>query len=577
MLPMMIRGGKLTFHNVNMFRQVMTVTVILTVLAGAIFWSCKTWFSYDPYERYALASYYWADMKLSLPGPKEKVTQNYRYAKGQEYVVRSLDLKQNEALQIWAKDFERRMQHNAWLSLWFMIGFFFLICTSWIWRGKIKKEKEIKSGNRIVEPKELKKLIKGELSPIHIRGINLRKNSETQHFIISGTTGAGKTTSLSELLPQIRELKQRAVVVDTTGEFVASYYREGRDILINPFDDRTVGWSPFMDCVTHYHYDELAAALISQISNESFWTENARIIFAETLKHCERIKKMDMQYVLDILLKYSLKDLYEFLKPTNAATLVDPAGDKTAQSIRTHLVSALRPLEYLVMDRESFSIRQWVQNEKDDSWLFLTSTQDQLETLRPLLSALTGIAIKSLLACPKDIDRRLWYIFDEFSSLQKFSALTDALKGIRKFGGCVVMGLQGLPQLEKIYGHAEAKEIIGLLNTRLVFANNDPDTARRLSDMMGEQEVQEAVEGISYGASDFRDGVSINDQNKIKPVISASDIMTLNNLEAFLKLPGNLPVTKVVYKNTYLPLKNQEFIPIKNYDSSMLIEKKQER
>ena len=575
MLPMMIRGGKLTFHNVNMFRQVMTVTVILTVLAGAIFWSCTTWFSYDPYERYALASYYWADMKLSLPGPKEKVTQNYRYANGQEYIVRSLDLKQNEALQVWAKDFKERMEHNAWITLWFMLGFFFLICGSWIWRGKIKKEKEIKSGNRIVEPKELKKLIKGELSPIHIRGINLRKHSETQHFIISGTTGAGKTTSLSELLPQIRKLKQRAVVVDTTGEFVASYYREGKDILINPFDDRTVGWSPFMDCATHYHYDELAAALISQLSNESFWTENARIIFAETLKHCERIKKMDMQYVLDILLKYSLKDLYEFLKPTNAATLVDPAGDKTAQSIRTHLVSALRPLEYLVMDRESFSIRQWVQNEKDDSWLFLTSTQDQLETLRPLLSALTGIAIKSLLACPKDIDRRLWYIFDEFSSLQKFSALTDALKGIRKFGGCVVMGLQGLPQLEKIYGHAEAKEIIGLLNTRLVFANNDPDTARRLSDMMGEQEVQEAVEGISYGASDFRDGVSINDQNKIKPVISTSDIMTLNNLEAYLKLPGNLPVTKVVYESTYLPIKNQEFIPIKNYDSSLLIEKEE--
>jgi len=223
------------------------------------------------------------------------------------------------------------------------------------------------------------------------------------------------------------------------------------------------------------------------------------------------------------------------------------------------------------MDREIFSIRQWVQKEQDDSWLFLTSTQDQLETLRPLLSTLTGIAIKSLLACRKDLDRRLWYIFDEFSSLQKFNALTDALKGIRKFGGCVVMCLQGLPQLEKIYGHAESKEIIGLLNTRLVFANNDPDTARRLSDMMGDQEVQEAVEGISYGANDLRDGVSINDQNKIKPVISASDIMNLNNLEAYLKLPGNLPVTKVIYENTTLPAKNQEFIPMKNYDPSILM------
>lgn len=41
--------------------------------------------------------------------------------------------------------------------------------------------------------------------------------------------------------------------------------------------------------------------------------------------------------------------------------------------------------------------------------------------------------------------------------------------------------------------------------------------------------------------------MSLNDQKKVKPTVSATDIMALNDLEAYLKLPGDLPVTKVQF------------------------------
>ncbi len=45
----------------------------------------------------------------------------------------------------------------------------------------------------------------------------------------------------------------------------------------------------------------------------------------------------------------------------------------------------------------------------------------------------------------------------------------------------------------------------------------------------------------------IRDGVSLSAQQKIRPLIPSSEIMKLNNLEAFLKFPRNLPATKLTF------------------------------
>ena len=90
------------------------------------------------------------------------------------------------------------------------------------------------------------------------------KDSETQHMMITGTTGSGKTNCFHHLLPQIRTLGQRALIVDTTGEFVSRYYREGKDIILNPLDARSESWSPWVECTEDYHFEELASNLIPQ-------------------------------------------------------------------------------------------------------------------------------------------------------------------------------------------------------------------------------------------------------------------------------------------------------------------------
>ena len=566
------KGGQVTLHNIRMIRQVLTVTLILSLIGGVLFWGTKTWFDYTPYQRYLIGSAYWAEVKLAVSGNNEKETQIYRYENGKEHLVRSIDIKRNKAIQFWIKSFESQMLKNCLLSLWFMGGFFLLICVFWIWRGNVRRAKEIVSGSEIVDPEVLQRLLKNQniASPFTIGDVNLRLNSETQHMMVCGTTGTGKSTCFYHLFPQIRAQGQRAVIVDTTGEFVSRFYRPGKDILINPFDERSVRWDPWIDCRFPYHYDELASAFIPQTGQDSFWASSARTVFSESLQHLSRHNTKSIDALLHLLLETSLKELFVALRNTSAASLIDPAGDRTAMSIRSHLTPYLKNLRYLSSDKvgsrppPAFSVRDWVQNEantkktekepangspeeSDQQWLFIASTPDQRETLKPLMTGLMSSAINSLLSSEPHQARRLWFIIDELACLNKQEALPKALAEIRKYGGCLAVGIQNIPQLQGQYGHAETKSLTSLFNTKVIFRNGDPETAKHMSQMLGEQEVKESMENISYGAHQMRDGVSLNEQKRLKPVVSANDIMILDDLEAYLKLPGNLPVAKVKF------------------------------
>jgi len=573
------RGGQITLHNIRMFRQVFVVTVLVTVLSGMVFWGAKTWFDFTPYQRYIITSAWWADIKLSISSDKEQESQVFQYENGHEETVLCLALKNNPIIQAWVETFEAQAWHNAYLSCWLMGGLFLLICIFWRWRGNVKKFKEILSGSRIVEPAELQKVLEKQkiASSFKIGPVSLRLNTETQHMLICGTTGAGKSTCFYHLLPQIREKNQRAVIVDTTGEFVSRFYRKGKDILINPFDKRSVGWNPWIDCRLPYHYDELASAFIPQTGHDIFWSASARTVFSETLRLLAHQDMKNMDILLNFLLEVSLNQLYEVLKNTPAASLMDPAGDRTAMSIRSHLSPYLKNLRYFSPRKRAFSVRDWVlkdakakvaRNAKgtNGQWLFIASTPDQRETLKPLMTGLMTCAINSLLSTPPDSTRRLWFIIDEFASLHKQEAFPKALAEIRKYGGCIAIGLQDVSQLQGLYGHTEARSLTSLFNTKVIFRNTDPETAKHMSQMLGEQEVRETIEGISYGAHQTRDGVSLNEQKHFKPIVTPNDVMNLNDLGAYLKLPGDLPVTKIKFESDQTKKLCRAFVP--NTDNS---------
>ena len=159
-----------------------------------------------------------------------------------------------------------------------------------------------------------------------------------------------------------------------------------------------------------------------------------------------------------------------------------------------------------------------------------------------------------------DVNRRLWFIADELPSLNRLKDLETCLTESRKFGGCGLLAIQSPAQIEMIYGRDLARIIIGNCATRIAFAEKDPEIAERISKTFGSKEVKELHEGISYGAHEMRDGVNLSMQNKTSPVVSMNDIQSLEPNEAFIRLPGNFPVTKMKLKYQLIANISEAFV-----------------
>ena len=397
-------------------------------------------------------------------------------------------------------------------------------------------------------------------SLIKLGKLPLVRGSETRHILISGGSGSGKTNCFHHILPQIRDQKQRAIVVDTTGTFVEKYYRPGKDILLNPFDQRSVSWHPWCECKEVYDYESLAQSFIPSTHNadEDFWRNAAQAIFSSALQ--VKAEERKTSELLRLMLFESLPVLYHALESTEAAPFLDPASEKTAGSIRSVAASFVRCLKYFDDTKTPFSIRDWVMNENDDSWLFLTSTPSQRTSLNPLLSSWFSIAMRSLLQMPEDLQRRLWFIADELPKLNKLRDLEGCLTESRKFGGCALLAIQSPAQLDTIYGLSTSKILMGNCATRIVFAEQSSEIAYQISKTFGEKETKEYQEAISYGAHEMRDGVNISLQNRKSQVVTPTSLVSLNPNEAFVKLAGNFPITKIKLDYKELPKISQGFL-----------------
>lgn len=557
------QGGQVTLHNVRMIRQVLNVTIVTSFVISLSFFGLRVWSDHTPYQRQLVLTYVVAAIKTSIPfGNSTKKTQEFTYPNGKKQRVRSIDVLQNKWMNGQINIIRNIVWHNAFSSLLVFVWTFLTIIGFWIWRGRASSKKEIISGGDLFPiGKLIKRIIKDDkASDIILSGLPLIKDSETKHMMIVGTTGAGKTNTFNHLLPQIRTKKQKAIIVDTTGTFVEKFYDPETDILLNPLDERSASWNLWKECQTEVQIDDFASSLIPQTLHDQFWCDASRLLFSQTIKILQSCKAHSIEKLLGYAIHKPLAKIQGFYAGTPAASLVDIAADKTAASIRITLSTHLKSLHLIEDKVDGFSIQDWMKDDSQTGWLFLASMPDQRETLRPLMSSWLNIAINSLMACKPDHNRRIWFIIDEKQSLNKIEALPKALAEIRKYGGSIVAGLQNISQLDKLYGHESRKTMSSLYNTKIFFRSPDTDTAQWISKMIGEHEVLENNEGISYGAHQMRDGVSLNEQKKQKAIVPYSELLNLKDLEAYIKLPEDYPVTKIIFDYTHIEDNNPSFI-----------------
>jgi hypothetical protein len=89
---------------------------------------------------------------------------------------------------------------------------------------------------------------------VSLAGFSMAHEDEAKHFKLIGTTGTGKSTAIRELLGGALARGDRAVVADADGAYMHRFYDPERgDVVLNPFDPRSVKWDLFAEIDWHDH------------------------------------------------------------------------------------------------------------------------------------------------------------------------------------------------------------------------------------------------------------------------------------------------------------------------------------
>lgn len=554
------QGGQTQLHKFRMIKQVMGATLKVTLGIFLLSFALLVYLEHPWQDFWLVGVYAKAYFMSNCPSAISSLSPSsviYHVGDPQGYFVSDYTILHSgvvlRMLDYISSSLIKKLLQSALIAT---VG---SVLVSWFWvkMGNKKKETQVLSGFECVEAKVLKKqILKQGASSYTVGDIPLPKNAEFQHMMITGTTGSGKSNLIHQLLKQIRDQGDQAIVVDTTGGIFARFFEKTNDMLLNPLDARSKKWNLWHEGSQDYSLDEIAEALIPEgKSYDQFWTQSARQVFCESVRFLKQHNQCSYQELLNMTLHLPLKALQERLRGTNVSSIVDPAIDKTALSVRASLASSLRPLQALEevsqersndQHKDSLSLLSFLKyNTK--TWIFLSCQPDQREFLKPLFSTWISLMIKGIMQRSEGEGKRTWIIIDELASLNRLPSLMLGLSEIRKYGGCFVLGFQDLHQLEEVYGHTVTKSLSNLTGTKVLFRNVDTEVATRVARYLGEQEKQEASESISFGAHQMRDGVNLSNQKQTRPVVTPSQIMMLKDLEAFLKLPGNFAITKVAF------------------------------
>jgi hypothetical protein len=386
-------------------------------------------------------------------------------------------------------------------------------------------------GPIVCNPKEFNEAIKGDglvfLTTANTNVI-IPKKAESKHFEIIADTGAGKTALIMQMLRQVQERDEGAIIYDPAGEFVERFYNEARgDVILNPTDDRCPYWSPAEELTRRAEARTLAASLFQSTQDKKgeFFVESPQKIFAHLLTFGPTPEKIAEWMA-------NPAEIDRRVQGTEYALLIDPRAPQQRTGVLSSLGMVADSLRML--PKKSEAKRRWNATEwakKREGWIFMTSQATVRESLRPLHSLWIDWLVLRLMTIPEPGQRPVWFIIDDLAGLQKLPQLHTALTENRKSKNPIVMGFQGKAQLEMIYGHY-AEVMLSQPATKIFLKTGEEKAALWVSKTLGDVEIERVKLTHHDGGSG---GKNYSVDRQIDPAIMPSEIEGLPDLHALLK------------------------------------------
>ena len=557
------RGSEIWLYQIHMLLIGLFNAAVFGVAAFAVIFSAYCYFKMDKDEFSNTVSYYQAKTfsAVGMDNGTINISKN-----GKTYSVLTKDVPMR--IEKYAMHGTVVMKNGAILGGLFGGAITIFVLVYWWQFGRGQMADERLRGAEKVEKNTLVKMILQDdnASPYQLMGVPMVKGTEPLNIAFTGAQGVGKSQNFHSLMRQVRARNKKGIVYDPTGAFTSEFYREGKDILLNPFDKRSPAWNVWNEIRNPMHYETIANGLIPSPSNNEnpFFAEGGRMVLKTVFKILEAEGKMTNQQLYDSIVANDFHGVHALVQGSPAEKFINPKTEKTSINLLMTLQNKLECFEYLSDEGQSFSIRDFMMAD-DDRWLFIRTSEEAKDVLKPILSLWINTIIKTTLSLPEtsgaEEKDKIWLFVDELPTLQKLDDLAFSLTNTRKYGLCHVLGFQDFNQIYKLYGEYDAKTILSGCQTKFLMRVTDDASADIMARALGEVEMDEKEISRSMGVHSARDGVSFYGRRNIRKIVLGSEIQSLDNLEGYLTLAGKYPITKIKFDFEPVPQNVPVWIP----------------
>jgi hypothetical protein len=383
------------------------------------------------------------------------------------------------------------------------------------------------------------------------RWVRVPREREAMHFLIVGDSGTGKSATIRQLLSQIADRGEAAIVYDPAMEYLPQFYSESRgDVVLNPMDARCPFWTPGDEVPHEAEALTLAVSLFPDQGRENrFFVEAPRKIFAHLINL--RPTPQELTYWMS-----NAEEIDKRIEGTEMAAMIDRGAANQRSGVLGSLNMVADAFKLLPKEAETerrWSTVEWAKERK--GWVFITSKPTMRERMRPLVSLWLDLLVLRMMN-DDTARRKTWFVLDELASLQHLPQLKTAVTENRKSNNPMVLGFQGKAQVEALYGHV-AEAMLSQPATKIFLKTSEPHASEWISKAIGEIEIERFRESRTKGV--FPGGRE-SEQREITraPLVMASEVAGLDPLHGYLK-HGNL-VVQMRFPYMELPSHAEKFI-----------------
>jgi hypothetical protein len=405
-----------------------------------------------------------------------------------------------------------------WQFKWFVAGVFIsgilLINAGVRWDFARRRRAQLGvhlAGSREISVKEFNRSVPDSKPGIQIRLgsgpgklLQIAEELLPYHMALFGSSGMGKSSIILDIVRQIRERGEAAIIYDPKGEFRDRFYDEKTDLIFDPTDERGVYWALEREARDEAEGTPWGMAFWpDEPGQQAFFKKHPRAILRYLVSRYSVWNDADpRKWATTANLGAWLARGEEEILPRVKGTEHERAlnrGKKNeevvisdqSQGLYTTLGEIAQPLRMFpesAVGRKRFSVHDFA--EERGGFLYLTSTPMTIDALRPVHSAIIDMLILATQA-PADADQpqtKLWFILDEVASLNTLPQLPSAVAKQRASGTTLILGFHDHAQVKKNYG-ASAPSIMQAF-TNIVLRCGDPDEAKYVAEVLGQEEIE---------------------------------------------------------------------------------------